>query len=91
MDFVINNGQYELVIPSSTPFNIHIERSEGGYLALYRRTSGEGWDLVSSLPKYGVIDFDIANYTEREYKVVSEARPTLCVITFADGTVEDVV
>lgn len=89
MNFVINNGTYELVIPSSTPFNIHLERSEGGYLALFRRTSGEKWDLVKSLSSGAlVIDIDVANNIEREYLVRSEGRPTMCVITTAEGSGE---
>lgn len=89
MNFVINNGTYELVIPSSTPFNIHLERSEGGYLALFRRTSGEKWDLVKSLSSSAlVIDIDVANNIEREYLVRSEGRPTMCVITTTEGSEE---
>jgi hypothetical protein len=83
-------AKFEHIFTASDSFNLHIERVRGGFLALYRRTSGEGWDLLSSLPRYGVIDADVHNNREREYKIVSDELPTLCVITFADGKVEDV-
>lgn len=91
MDFVINNGQYDLVIPSSTSFNIHMERAEGGHLAIYRKTSGEGWALLKTLPNAEVIDVDVVNDVKREYLLRSVGRPTLCVVTYADGKAEEVV
>lgn len=83
-------AKFEHIFTASDSFNLHIERVRGGFLALYRRTSGEGWDLLSSLPNISTIDVDVFNNREREYKIVSDELPTLCVITFADGTVEDV-
>ena len=84
-------AKFEHIFTASDSFNLHIERVRGDFLALYRRTSGEGWNLLSSLSNISTIDVDVFNNREREYKIVSDELPTLCVITFADGTVEDVV
>lgn len=83
-------AKFEHIFTASDSFNLHIERVRGGFLALYRRTSGEGWDLLSSLPNTSTIDVDVFNNREREYKIVSDELPTLCKITFADGKVENV-
>lgn len=91
MTFVHNGNTYELTFPASTDFNIHLERSGSGMLTIQRRTSGSGWATIASdLRNKLVIDTDEYNELPREYRVVSESKPTLCVITFADGTVEDV-
>ena len=91
MTFINNGNTYELTFPASTDFNIHLERSGSGRLAIQRRTSGSGWATIASdLRNKLVIDTDEYNELPREYRVVSESKPTLCDITFADGTVEDV-
>lgn len=91
MTFEHNGNTYELTFPASTDFNIHLERSGSGRLTIQRRTSGSGWATIASdMRNKLVIDTDEYNELPREYRVVSESKPTLCVITFADGTVEDV-
>lgn len=91
MQFTNTKGNYELTFPASTDFNIHIERSGSGRLAIQRRTSGSGWTTISSdLRNRLVIDTDEYNELPREYRVISESKPTLCIITFADGTSENV-
>ena len=91
MTFEHNGTHYELTFPASTDFNIHLERSGSGRLAIQRRTSGTGWTTISSdMRNKLVIDTDEYNELPREYRVISESKPTLCVITFADGTSENV-
>ena len=91
MQFINNGNTYELTFPASTDFNIHLEREGSGMLAIQRRTSGTGWQTIASdMRNKLVIDTDEYNELPREYRVVSESKPTLCVITFADGTSENV-
>lgn len=91
MQFINNGNTYELTFPASTDFNIHLEREGSGRLAIQRRTSGTGWTTIASdMRNKLVIDTDEYNELPREYRVISESKPTLCVITFADGTSENV-
>lgn len=80
------NKYYELPISAPTSFNIHLERKYGGFIGLYRRTSGEGWDLVASLPQWkSVIDTDVYVPIGTEFKLVVEGEPFFHKITFASG------
>jgi hypothetical protein len=88
---IIKDKYYELIVPASSHFNIHIERETGGLFLIYRKTSGEKWDLISSGYRgKDTIDTDVYVPFGTEYKFVSESRPTLCYVTFADGTQERV-
>ena len=91
LTFTKVGNTYELTFPASTDFNIHLERSGSGRLAIQRRTSGTGWTTIASdMRNKLVIDTDEYNELPREYRVISESKPTLCIITFADGTSEHV-
>lgn len=88
---IIKDKYYELIVPASSHFNIHIERETGGLFLIYRKTSGEKWDLISNGYRgKDTIDTDVYVPFGTEYKFVSESRPTLCYVTFADGTQERV-
>lgn len=79
---------FEYIFTASDSFNIHIERDRSGLFQLFRRTGGEKWDIISSLPNRDVIDMDIYNNREREYKILGVETPVSCTITFIDGTIE---
>ena len=75
---------------ASTPFNIHIERNGGRVLSVSRRTAGEGWETIEIIRQGRVIDADVYNDIEREFRIQSDVEPTMCEITFGTAVGPDV-
>ena len=83
---------YETTFIADTSFNIHAERGKGGLFALYKKTSGNLFELHHRLPSYkDVIDMDVRVPIGCEYKVVCQDAPSVLVITFDDGRVLDLM
>lgn len=83
MELVNNTAEFR----AESHFNLHLEGA--GEVSLYRRTSGSGWDFVKTLSG-GVIDEDVAVTIPKEWKIDCQNKPSLVVITHADGTVIDI-
>lgn len=79
MDLTFINGQAEF--RADTHFNLHIEG--GRDVVLYRRASGEKWDIVGRLIG-NIIDIDVAVTLSKDYRVTSTAEPTMAVVTFKE-------
>lgn len=79
MDLTFINGQAEFRV--DTHFNLHIEG--GRDVVLYRRTSGERWDIVGRLMG-NIIDIDVAVTLPKDYRVTCTAAPTMVVVTFKE-------
>lgn len=90
MDFTKNGNTYETTFSASTPFNIHIERDGGRLLSVSRRTAGEGWETIEIIRQGRVIDADVYNDIEREFRIQSDVEPTMCEITFGSAVGPDV-
>ena len=90
MDFTKNGNIYETTFSASTPFNIHIERDGGRVLSVSRRTAGEGWETIEIIRQGRVIDADVYNDIEREFRIQSDVEPTMCEITFGTAVGPDV-
>lgn len=90
MDFTKNGNIYETTFSASTPFNIHIERDGGRVLSVSRRTAGEGWETIEIIRQGRVIDADVYNDIEREFRIQSDVEPTMCEITFGSAVAPDV-
>lgn len=63
---------------ASSHFNIHIEG--GKRVALFNKTSGENWAIVTEF-KTPVVDYDVAVNIPKTYRIVCSENPSLCVIT----------
>ena len=79
MDLIFNNKVAEF--RSDTHFNLHIEG--GRDVVLYRRTSGDRWDIVGRL-RGDTIDIDVVVVLPKDYRVVCEAEPRMAVVTFKE-------
>ena len=82
-----DNG-YIAEYSATTHFNLHIEG--GGRVMLYKRTSGEHGDLIASIPSR-VVDVDVAVNFPATYTIVLIKRPSLVIITTAEGEVINAV
>lgn len=88
--FTKSSNGYIADFSASTPFNIHIERDGGRVLSVSRRTVGEGWGTIEIIRQGRVIDADVYNDIEREFRIQSDVEPTMCEITFGTTVAPDV-
>ena len=79
MELIFNNKAAEF--RADTHFNLHIEG--GRDVVLYRRTSGERWDIVGRLIG-NIIDIDVAVTLLKDYRVTCTVEPTMAVVTFKE-------
>lgn len=88
LSFVKEGGKYSAEFEVTSDFNLHIERDTNGFLFVQQRTASSGqYDSIQRAnftPSDLIIDIDFvgAVYPKR-IKIVSEAEPTLAVVTFA--------
>lgn len=88
LSFVKERTKYVATFDATSDFNLHIERSEKGFLYVYQRTTTSGeYDSVqganfSSVDKVIDCDFTALVYP-KSIKVESEVEPTRCEVTFA--------
>ena len=91
MDLTFNKTSNGWVAEFQAPthFNLHLERTDAGRLDLYRKTSGSNYDYVRIPYKGGskVVDMDVPVVMSRDYKVLCGSRPSMMIVTFADGTI----
>ena len=83
LTFANINGKYVAELRAATPFNLHIEG--GGSMSLLRRTSGESYKRMAYLP-CDVFDQDVNVVTEADFIIEIHDRPSMVVVTLADGT-----
>lgn len=70
-----------------THFNMHLECEDVGRLDIYRKTSGSDYVRIPYKGGDKVVDTDVLVVMSREYKVLCGSRPSVFIITFADGTI----
>ena len=70
-----------------THFNLHLERKDAGRLDLFRKTSGSNYVRIPYKGGAKVVDMDVPVMMSREYKVLCGSRPSMMIVTFADGTI----
>lgn len=77
----------------NSDFNLHIERTKGGIISLYQRTTGGGWDHVDAFEyvrHQASIDFDCSALVYPKWcKIESEVEPSYAAIT-TDGEVTEI-
>lgn len=59
-------------------------------MSVSRRTAGEGWETIEIIRQGRVIDADVYNDIEREFRIQSDVEPTMCEITFGTTVAPDV-
>ena len=71
----------------TSDFNLHIERSKGGIINVYQRTSSEGkYAIIDGFDTDGksVLDIDFTALVYPKWiKIISEKEPKVGVVTFA--------
>lgn len=88
LSFVKEGSKYVCEIQVTSDFNLHIERSENGFLYVQQKTTYDGeYDSISGAnfaPHDRVVDVDfVASIYPKYIKIVSEVLPTIGVVTFA--------
>lgn len=74
-------------------FNLHIEKSQSGYLYMRQRSTSGKWDSVRNFQVAEndyIVDYDFtALVYPKQIRLVSEYAPTMCVLT-SDGDVIEI-
>lgn len=70
-----------------THFNLHLERKDAGRLDLYRKTSGSNYVRIPYKGNNKIVDVDVPVVISRDYKILCGSRPSMMIVTFADGTI----
>lgn len=70
-----------------THFNLHLERKDAGRLDLYHKTSGSNYVRIPYEEDNKIVDVDVPVVISRDYKVLCGSRPSMMIVTFADGTI----
>lgn len=87
------HGMWVSEFEVNSDFNLHIERTKGGIISLYQRTTGGGWDHVDAFEyvrHQASIDFDCAALVYPKWcKIESEVEPSYAAIT-TDGEVTEI-
>lgn len=87
LEFIKKGDKYVAEFEATSDFNLHIERSDNGFLFVNQRTTPEGkYDSVKGGAfNYGdpVIDMDFVGVIYPKYiQVVSKVMPEKAVVTF---------
>lgn len=87
------HGMWVSEFEVNSDFNLHIERTKGGIISLYQRTTGGGWDHVDAFEyvrHQASIDFDCSALVYPKWcKIESEVEPSYAAIT-TDGEVTEI-
>lgn len=87
------HGMWVSEFEVNSDFNLHIERTKGGIISLYQRTTGGGWDHVDAFEyvrHQASIDFDCTALVYPKWcKIESEVEPSYAAIT-TDGEVTEI-
>lgn len=89
MDLIFNQvgSKYEAEFVATADFNLHIEKRGAGYMYIAQRGSETGsYDVAHSFGTAdAVIDTDVTALVYPKYiKIVSEVKPTMAEINFAE-------
>lgn len=68
-------------------FNLHLERKDAGRLDLYHKTSGNNYIRIPYEGDNKIVDVDVPVVISRDYKVLCGSKPSMMIVTFADGTI----
>jgi hypothetical protein len=74
-----------------THFNLHLERKDAGRLDLYRKASGSNYVRIPYKEDNKIVDIDVPVVMSRDYKVLCGSRPSMMIVTFADGTILEAI
>ena len=89
MELTFNKTSNGWVAEFSAPthFNLHLERKDAGKLNLYRKTSDSNYVRIPYKVDNKVVDVDVPVVMSRDYKILCGSRPSMMIVTFADGTI----
>lgn len=80
LTFTKSSDSYIAEFTASSHFNLHIEG--GGNISVYRKTSGEGWDYLTS-DQGSVLDSDYGfSVYPKDMRIVCSKEPSMAVLTY---------
>lgn len=93
IQFTKQGKTYVAEFEVNADFNLHIEKSQSGYLYMQQRSTSGKWDSVRNFQATDsdyIIDYDFtALVYPKQIRLVSEYAPTMCVLT-SDGDVIEI-
>ena len=93
IQFTKQGKTYVAEFEVNADFNLHIEKSQSGYLYMRQRSTSGKWDSVRNFQVADndyIVDYDFtALVYPKQIRLVSEYAPTMCVLT-SDGDVIEI-
>lgn len=93
IQFTKQGKNYVAEFEVNADFNLHIEKSQSGYLYMQQRSTSGKWDSVRNFQATDsdyIVDYDFtALVYPKQIRLVSEYAPTMCVLT-SDGDVIEI-
>ena len=93
IQFTKQGKTYVAEFEVNADFNLHIEKSQSGYLYMRQRSTSGKWDSVRNFQATDsdyIVDYDFtALVYPKQIRLVSEYAPTMCVLT-SDGDVIEI-
>ena len=93
IQFTKQGKTYVAEFEVNADFNLHIEKSQSGYLYMQQRSTSGKWDSVRNFQATDsdyIVDYDFtALVYPKQIRLVSEYVPTMCVLT-SDGDVIEI-
>ena len=93
IQFTKQGKTYVAEFEVNADFNLHIEKSQSGYLYMRQRSTSGKWDSVRNFQATDsdyIVDYDFtALVYPKQIRLVSKYAPTMCVLT-SDGDVIEI-
>lgn len=93
IQFTKQGKTYVAEFEVNADFNLHIEKSQSGYLFMQQRSTSGKWDSVRNFQATDsdyIVDYDFtALVYPKQIRLVSKYAPTMCVLT-SDGDVIEI-
>lgn len=93
IQFIKQENIYVAEFEVNADFNLHIEKSQSGYLYMQQRSTSGKWDSVRNFQVADsdyIVDYDFtALVYPKQIRLVSKYAPTMCVLT-SDGDVIEI-
>ena len=93
IQFTKQGKTYVAEFEVNADFNLHIEKSQSGYLYMQQRSTSGKWDSVRNFQATDsdyIVDYDFtALVYPKQIRLVSKYAPTMCVLT-SDGDVIEI-
>ena len=93
IQFTKQGKTYVAEFEVNADFNLHIEKSQSGYLYMQQRSTSGKWDSVRNFQATDsdyIVDYDFtALIYPKQIRLVSKYAPTMCVLT-SDGDVIEI-